>query len=143
MNPIEHSSKWLEAGVEALKKELPELSDEAHAIASRLTELLYERVPRELRQELGDADGVLGIFGREEPADASVGYCTFLERSHQAIACAKWTGTGDEVEKVARLATNCFLKAAGRAMTEEARAHLRQSLPHEIQERMGLQRVGG
>lgn len=130
------SSKWMRTGIEALRKEFPFLYEDAPVIASRLAELLYERLPEATRRELGEAGGVLGVFGEDEPADASVGYSTFLERSRQALACACWEGSPDESEDLAYRTTDCFLRAAGRAMDESTRSHLRSALPHEIQYRM-------
>ena len=131
-----YPSKWMQTGVEELRRKFPYLSEDVPAIASRLAELLYERLPQGTRIELGEADGVLELFSQEEGPDASVGYTTFLERGRQAIACAKWEGTREELEVLARQATDCFLRAAGGAMDETTRSHIKLALPHDIQDRM-------
>ena len=125
-----NSSNWVETAVEVLKREFPEVNDEASVLASRLAELLYERLPSGVRRELGEGAGALSLFAPEEPADRSVGYATFVERSRLVLACSQWEGSTEELDRLAKRVTDCFFWSISKSVDQETLGHLRSALPY-------------
>ncbi len=134
---------WFEHTSRALQAAAPRLHPRCNQLTERLSSLLLERLPPHIANELvrslpDEAGGMAQALSRiaQAPADASIGYSTFIEVTAQSL------GIGDELsldfERDTDQVVSTFLWAIMQDFPPDFKSDIARYLPADLKSRMNL-----